>query len=174
MKTKVIATFPQYSGIFLNRESKIKLLKGEGLVTPRYHKKFCHHTTLNFAPGTTINVKWGAKVELQIVRHIYDDNCQIIEVVPAVMIFRDNNETVTVTDRDEIFNLLGIEPKRLYITISTKGQLEDGSKITYEYSKRLLESGEGTVEDLHNDELVLNGFCGVYVDSLFENYRRKK
>jgi len=173
MKTKVIATFPQYSGIFLNRESKIKLLKNKGLLAPRYNRKYCHHSTLNFAPGTTINVKWGAKVELQVVRHIFDDYCQLIEVVPVTMIFKDNRESVTVTDRDEIFNLLGIEPKRLYITISTKGQFEDGRKISYEYSKRLLEDG-GTVEELHDDNLLLSGFCGVYVDSLVENYRRNK
>lgn len=182
MRTKVIATFPQYTGIFLNKDSKLRLLNknDNNIIKPMYNKRFGHHITINFNPGTTINIKWGAKIELKILRHIYDNNCQIVEVIPISAIYKDINSdsTVTVTDLNDIFKLLSCEPRKLYVTISTKGQSPTGDKITHEYSQILLDMSSDdyvnagvTSVDLADKKLILSGFCGMYVDAIAEKIR---
>ena len=185
MRTKVIATFPQYTGIFLNKDSKLRLLNRnkDNIIKPMYNKRFGHHITINFNPGATINIKWGAKIELQILRHIYDQYCQIVEVAPISAIYKDINSdsTVTVTDVAEIFSLLSCKPRKLYVTISTKDQTITGDKITHKYSQKLLDTPTLDYDnlgitsiDLTNKNLQLSGFCGMYVDAIVEKIRHNK
>jgi hypothetical protein len=141
MSLNTIFTYPLYTGVFLNLESKLALLNQNEL-QPKYNKKFGHHIIINFNPGQSLDIKWGALVELQIVKHIYDNYCQIIEVVPVLMKYKVNDSSKTISNLDEIKNELGIKEedkhKRFYITISTQGVDQNGNKITHLYSERLL------------------------------------
>jgi len=187
MRTKAICTFPQYTGIFLNKESKKALLNPEvdNNLRPKYKKYFGHHVTVNFNPGQSLNIKWGALVELKIVRHIYDDYCQIIEVVPLRMTFKDGDESTTINDLSQILIYLDVKDvsRKFYITISTQGEDRDGNKISHEYSQHLLvktanvsesesesesENDGITVVDLTDENYCLNGFCGMYCDVIAE------
>lgn len=187
MRTKAICTFPQYTGIFLNKESKKALLNLEpdNNLRPKYKKYFGHHVTVNFNPGKSLNVKWGALVELKIIRHIYDNYCQIIEVIPLRMTFKDGDESTTINDLSKILNYLDVKDtnRKFYITISTQGEDREGNKISHEYSQYLLtktqnlsksdddntgESDKITVIDLTDKNYCLNGFCGMYCDVIAE------
>jgi len=175
MRTGVILTFPQYTGVFLNRESKHLLLNSsdDNIFKPLYRKRFGRHITLHFNPGTTLNIKWGAKVELKIIRHIRDSYCQLIEVQPISVIYNENGDSITITNKSDVFDKLGISDmdRRFYITISAEHEDADGNKITYKYSENLL-NGDFTDVDCtdHTDNNhVLYGFCGMYGDAIVEN-----
>lgn len=184
MRSKVILTYPQYTGIFLNKESKRALMRriNDNIIQPIHQKKFGHHVTVEFNPGGTQKIKWGAKVELLILKHIYDQYCQIIEVKPIRLTYKDGDFSKTVTDYDKILELLNTDKSNFYITISTQKEEKTGHKITYEYSDWLLatalnkenseESKDITCVDLQKYNLELTGFCGMYGNAIIETMSR--
>ena len=182
MKTKVIFMFPQYTGIFLNKNAKRNLLScdDDNILKPMHNKRFGHHITINFQPGKSPDIKWGAKVDLHVTRHIHDAYCQIIEVTPIEMIYKDGNNSTVVTDPTEMCTLLGTNERRFYITISAQREGENGERITHEYSEKLLNMSKNecdinhvTNTDISTQKIVLSGFCGMHGDAIVENIRRR-
>ena len=178
MKVKVICTFPEYSGIFLNTMSKNILLNRDpsNPLRPKYPKKYGHHVTLQFAPGQAINMRFASKVDLAVVKHIYDSVCQLIVVEPVSVTYRSlDSDAVTITDPDEIVESLGgvdnVPSTPMYITISTVYD-NNGEKINHEYSEELLQrysAGDPDVVCEEFDEpLTLYGFCAMRCEAIVE------
>lgn len=179
MKVKVICTFPEYSGIFLNKRSKQTLLNRDdtNLFRPKYPKKYGHHVTLAFRPGQSLNVKYASLVALRVVKHYYDNHCQLIEVVPMSVTYRNlDSDPVTLTDSNDIVDALGGEnnvPETLYITVSTTYEDSNGQKINHEYSEDMLRRfslGDNTVTcETLDEDYVLHGFVGMRCDAIIES-----
>lgn len=186
MKVKVICTFPEYSGIFLNKKSKQLLLNRDSNnpLRPKYPKKYGHHVTLLFSPGQTVPIKYASLVNLQVVKHIYDSQCQLIIVEPVSLTYRNlDSEPITITNPDEITEALGGEenvpnaPVPMHITISTMND-NNGEKINHEYSKELLQRYYNKDPDVFSEDLDipinLYGFCGMRCESMIENGALRK
>lgn len=179
MKVKVICTFPEYSGIFLNKRSKQTLLSRDETnpLRPKYPKRYGHHATLAFRPGQSLNLKYASLVALRVVRHIYDGRCQLIEVEPMSVTYRSlDAEPVTLTDSEEIVEALGgvnNVPGTLYITVSTSYEDDRGQKINHEYSEDMLrrfEEGDTTVTcETSSEDFILHGFVGMRCDAIIES-----
>lgn len=184
MKVKVICTFPEYSAIFLNKKSKQLLLNHNNFneLQPKYQKKYGHHATLTFKPGQPFNIRYASLVALKVVKHIYDDYCQLIEVVPVSITYRSlESEAITLTDEEEMIQALGGHdnvPSTLYITVSTAIEDSNGQKINHEYSESMLDrlnNGDNSIvsEDI-KDDYILHGFVGMRCDAIIENNSIKK
>lgn len=178
MKVKVICTFPEYSGIFLNKRSKQTLLNRANTnpFRPKYQKRYGHHATLAFKPGQSQNIKYASLVSLKITKHIYDNHCQLIEVFPVSLTYRNlDSEPITLTDYNDILEALGGSdnvPNTLYITVSTAFEDSNGQKINHEYSEdmlnRLNDGDESIMCETLNDDYILNGFVGMRCDAIIE------
>ena len=175
-KTNVICVFPIYSGIFLNKDSKQRLLSKTGSTAPKYPIHNAHHITLRFDPGQTINVEWGAYVDLQVIRHVWDSKCQVVEVAPSELFYKKDGTQTSTTDHAEMINLLNTDATRFHITISKVKELD--SKTTHQHVEQLLNTSTedivkngGGVEDLSSANIVVRGFCGMCCSSRVENKR---
>lgn len=169
MKTNAICTFPLYSGIFLNKKSKYTLLSEDSNpLKPKHRHNYAHHVTLKFNPGGDFSdIKWGASVEMNVVRHIFNDNGQAIEVVPTLLKYKvDKDNVVEVSEKTEINKLLSGNSERKYnITISLNDiQNNDLSPARLDevmmLSDEELRSKGYTVESV--DGVTLSGFVAVY------------
>lgn len=153
MKATVICTYPLYTGIFLNKKSKKMLMdrNPDNVLRPKYNHICGHHVTLRFNPGGNFgDIKWGALVEMNVVRHIWNEKSQAIEVVPTKLTYKNNDKITEVLEVDEIKKILNGNNNRYNITLSLlKSQ---------DINKELIPSDLDKIILLDDDELINMGY----------------